>query len=265
MTFKLLIMRIHWFFSSQFGLDPFRIFNALRGIPSYLSDFVIFKKAYKGKVEIMPCLFDKYDEGGSTKSEYFWQDLMVSRFIYKANPVRHVDIGSRIDGFVAHIASFRDCEVFDVRPISTKIPGVKFHQADLMDPIKSGRNSKFKLCDSISCLHALEHFGLGRYGDPIDPEGYKRGIFNISELLEFGGVFYLSTPVGEERVEFNANWIFNPFVIVNCAKNANLKLEKLFIISALSRPKQLKINNSNLLKLSKQRYQLVLFVFKKSN
>jgi hypothetical protein len=31
-------------------------------------------------------------------------------------------------------------------------------------------------CDSLSCLHALEHFGLGRYGDPIDPRGHEKGI-----------------------------------------------------------------------------------------
>ncbi len=48
----------------------------------------------------MPCLHDWYEEGGTTKSEYFWQDLLVGRMIYAANPARHVDIGSRVDGFV---------------------------------------------------------------------------------------------------------------------------------------------------------------------
>jgi len=218
---------------------------------------------YKGKIEIMPCLSDRYGEGGATKSEYFWQDLLVARLIYKSNPLRHVDIGSRFDGFVAHIASFRDCEVFDVRPITTKISGIKFKQADLMSPIKSNKGLVSSYCDSISCLHALEHFGLGRYGDPINPNGYKFGIYNISELLKSGGVFYLSVPVGKERVEFNANWVFNPFEIRACAKKANLKLEKLFSISASKQPFNLKPNTSNLLKLSKQRYQLTLFVFRK--
>ena len=59
----------------------------------------------------------------------------MARAIHDANPIKHVDIGSRVDGFVAHIASFRECEVFDVRPISTAVPGVVFRQADLMNPV----------------------------------------------------------------------------------------------------------------------------------
>lgn len=58
----------------------------------------------------------------------------MARALHAANPVRHVDIGWRVDGFVAHVASFRDCEVFDVWPISTAVPGVVFRQADLMNP-----------------------------------------------------------------------------------------------------------------------------------
>jgi len=81
----------------------------------------------------MPYLHDRYAEGGTTKSEYFWQDLLVARCIYEARPECHVDVGSRTDGFVAHVASFRKIEVFDVRPITTDIPGMTFHQADLMD------------------------------------------------------------------------------------------------------------------------------------
>ena len=75
-------------------------------------------------MKFMPCLHDRYEEGGATKSEYFWQDLLVARAIHAAKPVKHVDIGSRVDGFVAHVASFREIEVFDVQPISTVVPGV---------------------------------------------------------------------------------------------------------------------------------------------
>lgn len=54
----------------------------------------------------MPCLTDRYEEGGATKNEYFWQDLLVARSIYACAPLKHVDIGSRVYGFVAHVASF---------------------------------------------------------------------------------------------------------------------------------------------------------------
>lgn len=51
-----------------------------------------------------PCLHDRYEEAGTTESEYFWQDLLVARMIHDAEPQKHVDIGSRVDGFVAHVA-----------------------------------------------------------------------------------------------------------------------------------------------------------------
>lgn len=112
---------------------------------------------------------------------------MVARAIHTAKPVKHVDIGSRVDGFVAHVASFREIEVFDVRPISTAVPGVLFRQADLMDsPSLPADTEGGGYCDSLSCLHAIEHFGLGRYGDTVDfrvlysPQGVKNRLFRIN-------------------------------------------------------------------------------------
>lgn len=101
----------------------------------------------------MPCLHDRYEEGGATKREYFWQELLVARAIYAAKPVTHVDIGSRVDSIVAHVASFREIEVMDVRPSTTAIPGIGFRQLDLMDsatlpiaPLGGGGG----YCDSLS-------------------------------------------------------------------------------------------------------------------
>lgn len=117
--------------ASQFGLDPQRLLRSLRGLPFTCETGSHSARATHGNMQLMQCLHDRYEEGGATKSEYFWQDLLVARAIHAAKPVRHVDTGSRVDGFVAHVASFRDCEVFDVRPISTAVPGVVFRQADL--------------------------------------------------------------------------------------------------------------------------------------
>jgi hypothetical protein len=38
-----------------------------------------FRRGYHGALGWMPCLHDRYEEGGTTKSEYFWQDLQVAR------------------------------------------------------------------------------------------------------------------------------------------------------------------------------------------
>ena len=64
--------------------------------------------------------------------------------------------------------------------------------------------------DSISCLHAIEHFGLGRYGDPIDVEGHTKGITNLVNLVSNGGRLYISFPIGQkDEVHFNAHRVFH--------------------------------------------------------
>jgi hypothetical protein len=152
-----------------------------------------------------PCLQERDQESGVIAEHYFHQDLLVARKIFLNHPERHVDIGSRIDGFVAHVASFREIEVFDVRDLHLDIGAIRFTRADLMQ-------SDFPFadyCDSLSCLHALEHFGLGRYGDPLDYQGHLRGWDNMHRILKPGGKFYFSVPIGEQRIEFNAHRVFS--------------------------------------------------------
>lgn len=211
---------LYWVASTQFGLDPRRFGRSIKGIPRYLSDWLQFRKGFDGHIKLRPCLYDWYEEGGSTKNEYFLQDLYVARKVHSVNPHKHVDIGSRVDGFVAHIASFREIEIFDIRPITSQIPGAIFRQADLMSPTSLIAG----YCDSLSCLHALEHFGLGRYGDPINPKGSDSGLVNMAKILKSGGLFYLSVPIGRERVEFNAHRVFNPLSLVRLAAENGLIL-----------------------------------------
>lgn len=256
------IHRCYFLLSAQFGIDPRKMFRSLRGLPRYVRDLFRFRADYDGRLELLPCLHDWYEEGGTTKDEYFWQDLLVARWIFGAQPHRHVDVGSRVDGFVAHVASYREIEVFDVRPITTQIPGVVFKQADLMQP-DTLFATKGGYCDSLSCLHALEHFGLGRYGDPINPRGYERGIANMADLLKPGGRFYLSTPVGRERVEFNANRVFDPRTIIRCAESSGLQLQQLTVINTGGSVRQVKADQDTLTELAQSRYSLGIFIFVK--
>jgi len=154
---------------------------------------------------MFPCLHEADEQSGSASGHYFHQDLLVARKIFAANPRRHVDVGSRIDGFVAHVASFREIEVLDVRPQSGNIANIRFRQVDVMQ-LPSDMTAS---CDSLSCLHALEHFGLGRYGDPLDIDGHVRGLDSMAAMLAPGGTFYFSVPIGEQRIEFNAHRVFS--------------------------------------------------------
>ena len=253
------LRKIYWILSEQFGLDPRRLFRSLRGIPRYVISLLQFRRQYAGALSLRPCLYDWYEEGGSATSEYFLQDLHVARKIFDAHPKRHVDVGSRIDGFVAHVAAFREVEVFDIRPISSQIPGVVFSQADLMNPV----NLKTAYCDSLSCLHALEHFGLGRYGDPLDAQGYVTGLRSMAGLVTAGGVLYLSVPIGQERVEFNAHRIFDPVALVTLAQTFELKLVDFAWVDGGKLHRSIHQVDMELDSLRKRRYTLGIFTFLK--
>ena len=154
----------------------------------------------------MPLLLEKTSTGGgnSGRGHYFFQDLWAARHIYRANPKRHIDVGSRVDGFIAHVAVFREIEIIDIRPVD-EIANVKSLVADFMQP-----NMPYEaICDSASSLSVVEHFGLGRYGDPIDINGAMQGMINLHRLLKPGGTLYFSVPIGPLSIVFNAHRVFS--------------------------------------------------------
>ena len=166
-----------------------------------------------------PIYKDFEEQAGDATGHYFHQDLLIASLISTSNPKRHIDIGSRIDGFVAHVASFREIEVLDVRDLKdTGHQNIKFLKANLMEENVVENN----ITDSISCLHAIEHFGLGRYGDPIDPVGYLKGFKNMVRMLKTGGTIYISFPIGSKNeVHFNAHRVFHPSDIFSWLDNDN--------------------------------------------
>lgn len=150
------------------GIDP-RGLISLRYFPRYRSQYNQFRRLGGTITHRYPILSNYTTQAGCVTGHYFHQDLLVASFIHAKNPERHIDVGSRIDGFVAHVASFRKIEVMDVRDLGwTGHGNISFVRADLMN----SDACKPDMTDSVSCLHALEHFGLGRYGDPIDPGGH---------------------------------------------------------------------------------------------
>ena len=197
----------------QFGFDPKRGLIAARGLLRYLRDRADLKSRLGADfpwAETLPIL-DEWAETSGSLGAYFFQDQLVAGWIHSAEPERHYDVGSRIDGFIGSLSVFREVEVIDIRPQPVVVPNVTFHQMDLMQDLPEEWVGK---ADSLSCLHTIEHFGLGRYGDAIDPEGYLKGLHQLKRLVKPGGMFYLSTPVGRQRIQFNAHRIFAPATLL---------------------------------------------------
>jgi SAM-dependent methyltransferase len=206
---------------SQIHIYPLKTLLSLRSIPKYLQDIRVFKaNSSKGfDIRYYPCLLDR-KEPAAILGEYFWQDLFIAKRIIEDNPQRHIDVGSRVDGFIAHLACVRQVEVFDIRPLTKKIQNVMFRQWDIRNPDQE----LIGVADCVSCLHTLEHIGLGRYGDPIDQDGWKKGLSSLARLVRPGGGLWLSVPIGMQRVEFNAHRVFAPKTIDDEAKLHQLRL-----------------------------------------
>ena len=86
----------------------------------------------------------------------------------------------------------------------------------------------------------------------------------MAALLQPGGTFYLSTPIGRQRVEFNAHRVFNPHRIIQLAESQGLTLQQLTIVGAGGTVQEVAPTLENLEALVGATYNLGIFVFTKA-
>ena len=198
------------------GFQPAVLVRSLRALPTYIRDLRAYNNLNPSTSfrfsarDAFPILTDMTAGAGTTGGHYFHQDLWAARKIFAARPSSHFDIGSRVDGFIAHLLVFMPVTVIDIRPLASDIAGLTFFQDDASELKNIADNS----IASLSSLHAAEHFGLGRYTDPINPQACFQFMESLQRVLAPGGRLYFSVPVGRERVEFNAHRVFDPQTIL---------------------------------------------------
>ena len=206
------------------GFDLRRFVQFIRNTPRFVQALLKFRAMSKDDrlpfrvPELFPILYDFDQPAGTAQGYYFYQDLWAARKIYAAHPSVHIDIGSRVDGFVAHLLTFMPVKVIDVRPLTSTVDGLTFVQGDATCLPDIPDDS----VESLSSLHAIEHFGLGRYGDPIDPTACFKAMSELARVLKVGGRLYFSVPIGVERVQFNAHRIFAPSTILRTFRSLKL-------------------------------------------
>jgi len=206
------------------GCDPMLGLKAIAGIPKFLRDMRSYSEVgtdahFPLKLKnLFPVLSDYRSQAGELRGHYFHQDLWAARKVVKSGVREHVDVGSRIDGFVAHLLTVMPITVIDIRPLKSTVEGLSFIQADATTLAGISDQS----VTSLSSLHAVEHFGLGRYGDDVDPSGWFKGMRSLARILSPGGCLYLSVPVGRERLEFNGQRVFSPSTVLNALEDLSL-------------------------------------------
>ena len=202
--------------TSRFGVDLRVGLGRLSKLPRYWRErraFAALSSAAAYPIPFgkpMAIVTDYAAQAGIATGQYFHQDLWAARLVFARRPSRHVDVGSRVDGFVTHMLSFTDVTLVDVRPLMSEVRGLTFVQADATTMSGFADDS----VDSLSSLNAIEHFGLGRYGDPLAPDAWAQALRSFARVLAPGGRLYLGIPIGRERVEFNAHRVFHPRTIL---------------------------------------------------
>ena len=208
-------LRDPYFFLSRLFFDPIAAGAAIqrraRALPIYAANLMRYVRSNDRRSMRFSLLdawfhtYDRFADAGSLTWHYFWQDLWAATNLFEAGVQRHVDVGSRLDGFVAHILPFCHLTYVDIRAADVSWPNFQFRRGSILEmPFDDDS------VPSLSSLHVIEHVGLGRYGDPLDPEGSWKAARELTRVLAPGGKLLIGIPAGRERVCFDAHRIFAP-------------------------------------------------------
>ncbi|MGC2457092.1 MAG: DUF268 domain-containing protein [Gallionellaceae bacterium] len=190
-------------------LQPVPLIGLLR-VPDYFMEWSRYA-TLAGKrpalADSYPCLMDKV-LSTPFDPHYFFQGAWLARKVARSMPAQHVDVSSSVMT-IAALSGFVNTVFVDYRPLQVALPNLDCRAGNITQlPFESAS------VESLSCLHVIEHIGLGRYGDPLDAHGSESAAKELQRIVRPGGSLYLSTPVGRERVCFNAHRVFAPATIV---------------------------------------------------
>ena len=163
-----------------------------------------------------PCLSD-WTKTTPFEPHYIYHPAWAARVVRKINPKKHIDISSTLT-FSSILSAFVPVEFYDYRPAALFLDNLKSLRGDLLHlPFKS--NS----VESISCMHTIEHIGLGRYGDILDSQGDLKAIEELKRVVRKGGALLFVTPIGQPTIRFNAHRIYSYDQILQYFKGFELK------------------------------------------
>ena len=173
----------------------------------YIGELNSFKKQNDQRLSLKiadmhPCLTDKIS---STPFDhhYIYHPAWAARVLAETRPAEHIDISS-ILSFCSIVSAFIPIKFYDYRPAHLQLSNYASHFADLKKlPFENDSIA------SISCMHTVEHIGLGRYGDELDAMGDIKAINELKRVVKPGGTLLFVTPVGKPKIVFNAHRIYS--------------------------------------------------------
>ena len=203
--------------------DPITVTRRLiRGIPLYVGyfrDLLEYKKLDGSSSiklrDLAPYIHNK-TATHKIDPHYFYQSAWAFRLIHQSEIEHHVDVGSE-DKFVGMLSAIVEVTFIDIRPLEAELDNFHSKPGNILSLPYPDRS-----VESLSCLHVIEHIGLGRYGDQIDPEGTFKAARELVRILGPGGNLYLSLPIGQQRVCFNAQRIHSTSAVMEMFEGLDL-------------------------------------------
>jgi len=154
------------------------------------------------KTELYPCLTDNL-KSTPLEPTYFFQDSWAAKHIFNLKPAHHYDVGSSAQT-MGILSQFTPVTMVDIRPVELELENFFFKKGSILDlPFEDNT------LETLSSLCVIEHIGLGRYGDELDPFGSEKAIKELKRVLRMGGVILFSVPVDSvNTIYFNAHRAF---------------------------------------------------------
>ncbi len=226
----------------------------------FIKDYFNYKKLSKNNNRFLlswknrkVCLSDN-TKNTNFDRHYIYHPAWAARILSKTQPKVHIDISSTLH-FCSIVSAFIPIKFYDYRPANLKLDNLTSESADLLSLPFSDNSIK-----SLSCMHTIEHIGLGRYGDKLNPDGDLKAISELKRVLAVGGNLLFVAPIGKPKIMFNAQRIYSYDNIINYFKEFKLKNFSLVLDNT---------NNKNFIwnakkeEADKQKYGCGCFWFKK--
>ena len=176
---------------------------------------------------MVPCLFEnipytRFD------THYVYHTAWAARKVKEIDAEVHVDISSSLY-FSSIVSAFKSVHFYDFRPAQLNLSGLTSEKEDL-----SHLSFKDNSINSLSCMHTVEHVGLGRYGDTVDPEGDVGAAHELGRVINKGGSLLFIVPVGRPRIQFNAHRIYSYDMVIDLFPGFTLREFSLIPDNALN-------------------------------
>lgn len=171
---------------------------------------------------LYPCLDDR-TLTTPVEPIYFFQDAWAAKMIFTLTPNYHIDIGSNFTT-IGILSQYVPITMIDIRKPNVSLHNLSFKEGSIL-ALPFEDNSVI----SISSLCVIEHIGLGRYGDQIDPWGSEKAAKELARVLQPGGQLLISVPMDSEcRVYYNAHRTFTRSYLIDMFESLAL-IEEVYI------------------------------------